>query len=366
MRCWVRGALCALVLLALLCGRGYALDAESAQRDLTGALPGESRALLEGIEVSPGGSLGDQIVRMLKNGARDIWQSWTAGLHSLARVAVIAILCGAAEGMRQASGAAAGLPAVSMAGTLAIAASVLFDMGGLMALCRSTLESVSVFSKTMLPVMAAAVSLSGAPTRAAVMQAATMFALELLIRMITGVLLPGLCVYLAIMTVNYALGQQLLQKLGEFLLWFIRTVLKTALTLFVSYLTISGALGSSADGLAVKTAKAALSGSIPVVGGVISDATESMLAGAVLVRSLTGVFGLLCVAAICLMPFVKLGVNYLLFKGGAALLSLVCGKELTGYLSALCECFGILLGMLGTCAAVLFFEIVFSMTLLGG
>lgn len=366
MRCSIRWIFLLLAAMLLLSGCADALDVSTAQKQLTDAVPQESQELLNGVNAEMDAGLAAQLKRMLKNGADDLRAGWTAGLHSLARVAVIALLCGAADGMRRASGADDGLPAVSMAGVLAIAAAVLFDMSSLMALCRSTLESVSAFSKTMVPVMAAAVSLSGAPTRAAVMQAATMFALELMIRMINSVLLPVLCVYLAIMTVNYAMGQQLLQKLGEFLLWFVRTVLKAALTLFVTYLTLSGVLSGSADELTVKTAKAALSGSIPVVGGVISDATESLLAGAVVLRGLTGVFGILCVIAICLVPFFKLGINYLLFKGGAALLSMICGKELTGYLSALSEGFGVLLGMLGTCAAILFFEIVFSVNLLGG
>ena len=366
MRCSIRWVVSLLAAILLLSGSAFALEISTVQEQLTDALPQESRALLDGVDAASERGLAAQLGRMLENGMDDLRAGWTAGLRSLARVAVIALLCGAAEGVRHASGADGGLPAVSMVGVLAIAGSVLFDMTGLMALCRNTLGSVSAFSKTMLPVMAAAVSLSGAPTRAAMIQAATLFALELMIRMIECVLLPLLCVYLAIVTVNCALGQQLLQKLGEFVLWFVRTTLKAALTLFVTYLTLSGALGGSADGLAVKTAKAALSGSIPVVGGVISDATESLLAGAVVIRGLTGVFGILCVLAICLVPFLKLGINYLLFKGGAALLSMICGKELTGYLSALSEGFGILLGMLGTCAAILFFEIVFSVTLLGG
>ena len=105
---------------------------------------------------------------------------------------------------------------------------------------------------------------------------------------------------------------------------------------------------------------------VPVVGGVISEATESLLAGAAAIRSLTGVFGVFCIIAICLIPFVRMGVNYLLFKGGTAVLAIFCGNEIAGYLSAIGESFGVLLGMLGTCAAILFFQIVFSIALIGG
>ena len=365
MHCWNRVFLVFLVAV-LLGGHAAAYDYREAQDAMENALTGESRELLHGVSVGDDQTLLDQILKIVENGAGEIRKSWTAGLAAITKVSVVALLCGSAEGLRIASGTEKEIPILSAVGTLAIASVVLLDLNGMMMLCRETIESVSVFSKTMIPVMAAAVSISGAPARAAAMQAVTMLSLDLMIRMITGVLMPAVCIYLAIMTVNYALGQNILRRTGDFIVWLVKMILKASMTLFVSYLTISGIFSGSADGVAVKTAKAALSGMVPVVGGVISDATESLLAGAAVIRRLTGVFGVFCIIAICLIPFVKMGINYLLFKGGTAVLSIFCSKEITGYLSALSDSFGMLLGMLGTCVAILFFEIVFSIVLIGG
>ena len=49
---------------------------------------------------------------------------------------------------------------------------------------------------------------------------------------------------------------------------------------FVGYLTASGAIAGSVDAAAVKTAKLAISRAIPVVGGILADASETVLAGA--------------------------------------------------------------------------------------
>lgn len=358
-------ALC-LFFMAVLSDCALGLDVWEAQHQMQAAMPGESRELLSGVSVEEDGQLEMLIAKIVHNAKKELAAGWRSGLTSILKVSVITLLCGAAKGLSSASGVGTELPIVPMAGILATASIVLLDMHGLMMLCKETMESISVFSKTMIPIMAGAVSVSGAPARAAAMQAVTVFALDLVIRMIESVLMPAVGIYLSVMTINYALGQDILRKAGEFILWLVRTVLKAALTLFVSYLTISGVFSGSADGLALKTAKAALSGAIPVVGGVVSDAAESLLAGASVIRGFTGVFGLLCIIAICLVPFFKLGINYLMFKGGAALLSIFSGKEMTGYLSVLSDGFGVLLGMVGTCAAILFFEIVFSITMIGG
>ena len=109
-------------------------------------------------------------------------------LGSLAKLLVIAVICGVLQGIQTVSG---GLPVVTLAGALGMTGVFFADLSGMMALCRNTLHEVSVFSKTMLPVMAGAVSLTGAPTTATVMQGITLFSFDLFIRLMTELLLPA-------------------------------------------------------------------------------------------------------------------------------------------------------------------------------
>ncbi len=87
-------------------------------------------------------------------------------------------------------------------------------------------------------------------------------------------------------------------------------LLTGSLVLFTGYLTLSGAVSTSADALTVQVTRSAV-GAMPVVGRILSDAAGSVLAGAGVVKNAIGVFGLLGVLAACLGPFVRLGVQYL-------------------------------------------------------
>ena len=49
----------------------------------------------------------------------------------------------------------------------------------------------------------------------------------------------------------------------------------------------------------MKAAKFTISNMVPVVGGVISDTAETLLAGASVLRNAAGVFGMLAVIGIC-------------------------------------------------------------------
>lgn len=366
---WGRWMICLVGCIALCIGLAGAADqteqaaraeAQTQSDVLTDALPHDAAQRMDGVTLD--GGVGQAAAQLLDNTVQNGRSAWLSALSSLGKLLVVAVVCGLLQSARAFAGGNE-LPVVTMAGALGITGVFLSDLSGMMTLCQDTLHEVSTFSKAMLPVMAGAVTMTGAPTTATVLQGVTMFSFDLLVRFLTGVLLPGVGVYIAIVTVNTAVGGGLLGQLAGFIKWLITGSMKLTLTVFMAYLTISGVIGGSADALAVKTAKFAVSGSVPVVGGIISDAAESMLAGAVLIRNTVGVMGMLCIAALCVVPFVKVGCNYLLFKAGAAVLTPVCGNALSGLVAGLSDSMGLMLGMLGTCSAILFFELVFSVTL---
>lgn len=280
----------------------------------------------------------------------------TSSIRSLSKMLIVIMLGGICAGFQKNSD----LPVVTIETALAMTSVLFSDLQGILFLCTQTLEQISIFSNTMLPVMAGAITLSGAPITASATQSITMLALSLIIDFISSVLVPAICAYIAIITVNAALSHDLLDNLGQFIKWITTGSLKLILTIFIAYLSISGAISGSVDAVALKTAKFAVSGSVPVVGGIISDATESMLAGMVTIKNSLGIIGLLGVVAICIIPFLQVGINYLIFKAGTAAFSPICSPPIRKLMTGIGDSLGLMLGMLGTCSAILFFELVFS------
>ena len=82
-----------------------------------------------------------------------------------------------------------------------------------------------------------------------------------------------------------------------------------------------------------------------------------------LLRGSVGVFGMICVTAICLAPFVRAGACYLCFKAGAALLSPLCPDSLRRLLSGIGTGFGLLLGMLSAACTILYLELVYAVAM---
>jgi len=121
---------------------------------------------------------------------------------------------------------------------------------------------------------------------------------------------------------------------------------------FTFYLGLTGVLRGSADAAAVKAARTALSAGLPVVGKLLADASESLVAGLAMLRSATGVFGLLAVCAAVALPLLRLGLRCLLFRAAAALGGVVAGERLSRLLASLGTVYGMLMGLVGAGAAI--------------
>ena len=261
------------------------------------------------------------ILSRLADQVGDVVRERTRGA---AAVLLVVVLCGAVEGFAQGIGGkgAAFLP---MAGALSITLASAGSLDTLMGLGSQTIGELADFSQALLPTLAAATAASGAITTATVQQVSTVFFVDLLLRLIRELLLPLVYLYIGLLTATACLPENRLGAIAEGLKKLVTWLLTTALLVFTVYLSVVRIISGSADSATVKVAKAAISGVVPVVGGIIADASETVLAGAGMLKNTIGVFGMLAILAACAYPFLQLGVQYLLYKGTAYLASVVGG-----------------------------------------
>ncbi|GHV06733.1 hypothetical protein FACS1894217_06010 [Clostridia bacterium] len=293
--------------------------------------------------------------------AMDLIKAQSGGaLRTLFLLVAVAVLMGIASGMWNATGGTADT-AIRVAGILAAAAVSFGGTRALIDLTRDTVTQIGTFSKALLPVMATATVATGAPAGAVARHAATLLFSDVLITVIDRFLLPAAYLYAAALTADAALGGAALSGVVRFIKWGTGTLLKVLMTVYVGYLTVSGAVAGAADAMLQKSAKLAISGMVPVVGGILSDASETVIAGAGIVKSSVGVFGLLAVLGVVLTPIITLGINYLLYKLAAAVAAPAAPPAITEFLEKLSDVFALMLGMTASAALLLLIGIVSCM-----
>ena len=363
MRRGIMGAAAAwLVLLCCLCparASGEVFSAQSEALDLEG-LVDAAEGVLPDLDLTEGVDLDQGIQYILDTGSGQMVGIVRKALRSGVLLLVVVLLCGLAEGACQSLGGGTELDLVSLVGALAVTAISVADANSLIGMGREALDRMELFSKVLLPTVTAAAAAAGSPSGAVARQLATMLFSDVLMTLITRLLMPLVYAYIAACVAYTAVGNGGLQRIAGSLKGAVTSVL--VLLLFVGYLTVSGAVAGSADAVTIKAAKFAMSGMVPVVGGILSDAAETVLAGAGILKNAVGVFGMLAVLAMCVGPFLQLGIHYLTYKLTSALSATVSGGRVAGLIDAIGGAFGLVLGMTGSCALLLLISMVSAIT----
>ena len=253
--------------------------------------------------------------------------------------------------------------AAEVCAVVGIAALLIHSAGTMISLGAQTVRSLSDYGKLLLPVMTGALAAQGGTTASAALHMLTALFDSLLSSAATSVIVPVLYGFLALSIGGAAAGSPSLLKLADLAKWLATWFLKVVLYAFTGFMSITGVVSGSADAALVKAAKLSISGLVPVVGGILSDASESVIVGAAVVKNTAGIYGLLAVLAIWITPFLRIGIQYLLLKATAALAETFGVKRCSDLISRFAAAMGLLLAMT---AAVCFMLLISTICFMKG
>ena len=144
-----------------------------------------------------------------------------------------------------------------------------------------------------------------------------------------------------------------LDKLSKFFKSSVVWILGVILTLFVGVISLEGSLSSSVDGITAKTAKAAVSSFIPVVGKILGDAVDTVIGCTSILKNAVGIVGVVVILGICILPIIKLVLLMITYYIGSAICQPIADKKIIELLSQIGDTFKILLAILCSVSVML-------------
>ena len=294
------------------------------------------------------GSFGDGLWELTRNVLGrlrpDLTEAARVSMSALAVVMMVSLLQSFAGPVRQVT---------DLAGAAAVATVLLRTSNTLIHLGADTVQQISSYGKLLLPVMTASMAAQGGVTASTALYTGTAVFDALLSALIANLLVPMVYLFLALAAASSALGEEMLKKMRNFVKWLMSWSLKTILTVFTTYMSITGVVSGTTDAAALKAAKMTISTVVPVVGGILSDASESVLVSAGLMKNAAGVYGILAILTVFLEPFLRIGVHYLLLKLTAAVCGIFGSKGMTELIEDFSAAMGLLLAMTGASCLLL-------------
>lgn len=353
-----------LVLMLLLCPLFFtscrADGLYSQAGDMTGirqvedALPEEQREISGELSTDGSYDTGGALARLWKRLVRDAAEQLKDSLRYASGLVAVAALCSVAGAL--AAGKA--VPEyINIAGCCAAAMMIAGSMDSVIVEASSALDRLSDYSKAAMPAIFSAAAACGAILSASAKYAAVCLAIDVMMSAAQRFIIPMIYAYLAVSFSAALFDNPLLKAAARMTKWCATTAMTAITIAFSGYITLTGLIAGSTDATAVKATRTVISSTLPVVGGIISDASAVVLSAASIIKNSAGTFSLIAVCALCVGPFAVLSVKMLVFRAAAAAADMLPGGRLAGLINDAGTALGMLLGLVGCCGIMLFISI---------
>ena len=120
------------------------------------------------------------------------------------------------------------------------------------------------------------------------------------------------------------------------------------------------------DGVTAKTAKAAVSSVIPVVGKILGDATDAVIGCSGILKNAVGFVGIIVIVGICIAPIIKLALLSLTYYIASCICQPIADEKVIGLLDSIGDTFKILLGIIFCIAVMLIIGLTIVMKVSNG
>lgn len=211
---------------------------------------------------------------------------------------------------------------------------------------KDSIQNLVNFMNLLIPILVTLMITTGSIASASLLQPILLFLITFMGNFITGIIIPLILVSTSLGIVSNISNKIQINKLANFFksgsIW----ILGIILTIFVGLVSIEGTLSSNVDGITAKTAKAAVSSFIPVVGKILGDAVDTVIGCSSILKNATGIVGIIILLGIAIVPIVKLVVLMALYYLASAICQPIADEKIIKLLDQMGDTFKILLGVM--------------------
>lgn len=234
-----------------------------------------------------------------------------------------------------------------------IATVIMTNFSSIITLTKEAVGNMISFIQLLFPLLMTLMLASGSVVSVNLVQPIILFIINLISNIFQSIIIPIILVGTALAIVSKISDRIQIDKLSKFLKSSSVWVIGILLTIFVGVLSIEGTLGSSVDGITAKTAKAAVSSFIPVVGKVLGDAVDTVIGCSAILKNAIGIVGVIVVIAICITPILKLAIITIIYHLTAALCEPIADSKIVSLITQMADIFKILLAILCSISVML-------------
>lgn len=222
---------------------------------------------------------------------------------------------------------------------------IMKSFSGIVSDIRDTTENLVGYSYSLIPLLISLMMFTGNLVSASAIQPILLLMVTFIGTFISDFLLPMVLIGTALGIISKISDKVQIDKLAKTFKSSTVWILGIVLTVFTGVLSMESSLTGKVDGITTKTTKAIVTNAIPVVGKILSDASETVLGSGIVLRNAVGLIGVIVIIGICATPIIKLGILTALYQILSAVCEPIADKKIISIIEQMRDTFKVLLGM---------------------
>lgn len=227
-------------------------------------------------------------------------------------------------------------------------------------ICINSISKLNRFMNVLIPVLITLLMTMGNITTVATLQPILLGMISLITTLVSNLVIPVILVSTVLNLVGNISSQVNVEKLSKFFKKSVMYILEFVMIIFLGILSLEGSLASNVDGITAKVAKTAVSNVVPVVGKLISDATDSVIGGVNITKNAIGVIGILVITLIVISPIFESFILMLLFNLSSAVCETVADSRISKCMTIAADSIKLIFGIM----IMILFLFIIAMTLM--
>lgn len=278
-------------------------------------------------------------------------------IKSVVAVIGVLLLCALLSTMKSGSSSGTLGQVFDLVCGLCIAISVIIPVSQTISLCAQTINQSSEFTTSFMPVFGTLVVASGRPASALLYQGFMLTLSQVISSIASTTFVPMINIFLAFSIIGALAPGINIGGVAKFFKTIVTWGLTLCLTIFAGILTVQSLISQAADSVTMKTAKFVVGSAVPVIGSSISDALNTVVGCANLLKTATGAYAIV-VFLLAFLPVILECLFWIL-----AMELCIAGSEIlnvsgmTNILKAVKDALQILFALVITCALALIVSI---------
>lgn len=224
---------------------------------------------------------------------------------------------------------------------------------------------LSDYMELSLPVLSGLLTASGHTGSATVLHFFIYHAAVFAGNLFSGILLPLASTYISIGIAASVTSNDGLKNLTSS----IRTVTTKSMvffcTVFTALLSLQGVIAGAGDTISRRTLKLAVGSFLPVAGNLLAESVDTFMSGVGVIRSVAGVFGVIVVFYLIIIPILKTLSNYFLVRISAFIGDMVGTPRIRTLLTVVADGYGMILSI-ATGVGIMFIICMAFLLIIGG